>query len=175
MYPVGRGICSVSSPLRVNMGETPPPPKTTDEGVEDFHRVQEHETSVEAGPRPEVPSTPKRRRFSAAYKLAILRELDSCSESGAIGAVLRREGLYSSHIVDWRRKRAAGELQALSPKKRGRPRKPRRPLQSEVERLKRDKARLEEELRKARLIIEVQKKVSAMLDNPNAEPAGSSD
>ena len=86
-------------------------------------------------PDPEVPSTPKRRRFSAAYKLAILRELDSCSESGAIGAVLRREGLYSSHIVDWRRKRAAGELQALSPKKRGRPRKPRRPLQSEVERL----------------------------------------
>ncbi len=116
---------------------------------------------------------PRRRRFSAAYKLAILRELDRCSESGQIGAVLRREGLYSSHIVDWRRKRAAGELQALSPKKTGRPRKQWNPLRTEVERLERDNARLEEELRKARIIIDVQKKLSTILGIALPETDGS--
>lgn len=106
---------------------------------------------------------PKRRRFSAAYKLAILRELDMCSENGQIGAVLRREGLYSSHVANWRKRRAGGELQALSPKKTGRPRKQRNPLEPEVAKLRRDKAELQEELRKARIIIDVQKKLSTIL------------
>ena len=114
-------------------------------------------------PDPEVPSVPKRRRFSAAYKLAILRELDMCSENGQIGAVLRREGLYSSHVANWRKRRAGGELQALSPKKTGRPRKQRNPLEPEVAKLRRDKAELQEELRKARIIIDVQKKLSTIL------------
>ena len=89
-----------------------------------------------------------------------------CSESGQIGAVLRREGLYSSHISLWRKSRAAGELQALSPKKTGRPRKQRNPLEPENAKLRRHNARLQEELRKARIIIDVQKKVAEMLGDP---------
>ena len=110
-------------------------------------------------PDPEVRDRPKRRTFTAKYKLAILRELDACSEPGAVGAVLRREGLYSSHISDWRKKRATGELQALAPRKTGRPAKPRDVLAPEVDRLQRENAVLQEELRKARLIIEVQKRL----------------
>lgn len=119
--------------------------------------------ALAAVPDPEVSARPRRRKFTAAYKLEVLRELDGC-EFGQTGEVLRREGLYSSTITRWRRARAAGELQALSPKKQGRPRQRRNPLSSEVERLERKTAKLEEELRKARLIIEVQKKVSEMLD-----------
>ena len=116
-------------------------------------------------PDPEVTPGPKRRRFTAEYKLRILREMDACTEAGQKGELLRREGLYSSHITAWRRARAVGELQALRPKKTGRPKKDRNPLQAEVARLEREKARLEEELRKARLIIDVQKKVASMLEN----------
>ena len=114
-------------------------------------------------PEPEVLDRPRRRRFTAEYKLRILRELDECTKPGEKGAVLRREGLYSSLTSDWRRKREAGELQALEPRKRGRPAEPRNPLSPAVAQLQRDNARLQEELRKARLIIEVQKKLSAFL------------
>ena len=126
-------------------------------------------------PDPEVSDRPKRRRFTAKYKLAILRELDACTEPGEAGAVLRREGLYSSHISVWRRKRAAGELQGLTPKKLGRPRKQRNPLHSENERLQRRNARLQEELRKARLIIEVQKKLGMIADISMLELSDSDD
>jgi len=87
--------------------------------------------------------------------------------------LLRREGLYSSHLSEWRRKREVGELQALESKKRGRKPKRRDPLAADVARLERDKARLEEELRKARIIIDVQKKLSEMLGLPAAEDSGS--
>ena len=80
-------------------------------------------------------------------------------------ALLRREGLYRSRISEWRKKREAGELLGLAPRKRGRPCKPRNALKPEVERLRRENARLQEELRKARIIIDVQKKVSEMLEN----------
>jgi len=116
-------------------------------------------------PDPEVSDRPKRRTFTAAYKLAILREVDACTELGEIGAILRREGLYSSRISDWRRKRTAGELQSLAPRRQGRSRRQRNPLQQENERLRRESERLQEELRKARIIIEVQKKVAELLDN----------
>jgi transposase len=124
-------------------------------------------------PDPEVSDRPKRRRFTAKYKLAILRELDACKESGQVGALLRREGLFSSHVTNWRRAREAGELQGLTPKKLGRPRKQRNPLQPENERLMRQNARLQEELRKARLIIDVQKKVAQMLGDPIPETSES--
>ena len=120
-------------------------------------------------PDPEVSDRPKRRRFTAKYKLAILRELDGVSEPGEVGAVLRREGLYSSHIAEWRRKRAAGELQGLSPRKQGRPPKERNPLSADLARLERENTRLLEELRKARLIIEVQKKVAQILGSETDE------
>lgn len=126
-------------------------------------------------PDPEVADRPQRRRFSAEYKLRILRELDACTKPGEKGAILRREGLYSSLTSDWRQKRAAGELQALSPRKRGRPAKPRNPLAPEVAKLERENARLQEELRKARLIIDVQKKLSAILELESASEAESDD
>src|SRR5216117_4564333 len=90
-------------------------------------------------PDPEVPEKAKRRRFSAEYKLAILREADRCTQPGQIGALLRRERLYSSHLVDWRRQRDTGALQALA-RKRGRP--PADPAAGELTRLRRDNQRL---------------------------------
>ena len=125
-------------------------------------------------PDPEVRDGPRRRTFTASYKLTVLREADACTEPGQIGALLRREGLYSSHLSDWRKKRAAGELQGLAPGKRGRKRTPRNPLADQVARLERDKAKLEEELRKARLIIDVQKKLSEILGLPASDDGESS-
>ena len=124
-------------------------------------------------PDPEVSDRPRRRKFTAKYKLAVLRELDGCTEPGQVGAVLRREGLYSSHIANWRRAREAGELHGLAPKKLGRPRKPRNLLQPENERLWRENARLQEELRKASVIIDVQKKLSTILGISLPETDGS--
>ena len=114
-------------------------------------------------PDPEVPEKAKRRRFSAEYKLAILREADACTEPGQIGALLRRERLYSSHLVDWRRQRDAGALEALA-RKRGR--KPVDPMQAEVEQLRRANERLAKRLGQAEKIIEIQGKVSELLGIP---------
>ena len=119
--------------------------------------------SLKPVPDPEVLDRPKRRTFTAAYKLNILRELDALTEPGQVGEVLRREGLYSSHICDWRRLRALGELQALEPKKTGRPKKEHHPLELRLAEAERKAARLDDELSKAHLIIDVQKKVSEML------------
>lgn len=108
----------------------------------------------------EVSARPKRRTFKAAYKLRILKELDD-AVPGGIGAILRREGLYSSHATTWRQEREEGALAALG-KKRGR--KPTRTAgDDEVERLKREVARLNGRLAQAELIIGIQKKVSALL------------
>jgi transposase-like protein len=117
-------------------------------------------------PDPEVPERPARRRFSAEYKLAVLREVETATEPGAVGAILRREGLYSSHLVEWRRARDRGALEAL-----GRPRcRPRpHPLAREVERLRRHTTRLEQRLATAERIIEIQGKVSELLGIPLAQ------
>lgn len=120
-------------------------------------------------PDPEVMDRPRRRKFTAEYKLRILRELDAVTEPGQVGEVLRREGLYSSHIVDWRRKREAGELHGLGSKPQGRPKRDRNPLEPRVAQLERELGRAQEELRKAHLIIEVQKKVSEMLGIPTPD------
>ena len=120
-------------------------------------------------PDPEVLDRPRRRTFTAEYKLRIIREADSCRGPGEIGALLRREGLYSSHLSDWRRKRESGELQALTPRKTGRKRKARNPLADENARLEREKRKLQEQLRKANLIIEVQKKLSEILAQDDEE------
>lgn len=114
----------------------------------------------------------KRRTYTAEYKLKILREADEAvasGEPGSLGALLRREGLYSSHLVTWRQQREAGELAALTPKKRGRP-TTRNPLAEEVEKLRREKASLEEKLRKAEIVIDVQKKVAALLGETLPDP-----
>ncbi len=111
-------------------------------------------------PDPEVPERPQRRRFTAEYKLRILKEADACTEPGQIGALLRREGLYSSHLVDWRRQRDAGALEALG-KRRGRPRPD--PKDKEIARLRTDNVRLRRRLEQAEKVIEVQGKVSELL------------
>ena len=125
-------------------------------------------SAAQTRPEAEVVERPKRRRFTAEYRLAILREADACTERGQVGALLRREGLYSSHLVDWRRQRDAATLAALG-QKRGR--KPARPEEVENDRLRRENARLTEELTKARLVIDVQGKVSALLGLVGAESA----
>jgi len=104
---------------------------------------------------------PKRRRFSAEYKLAILDEYASLTDPGAKGALLRREGLYSSHLVEWRRARDAGALRALRPQSR--PAR-RTPEQVEIARLQRRNERLSDELAKHRLALEIQGKASELLE-----------
>ena len=113
-------------------------------------------------PDPEVSQIAKRRRFSADYKLNILRQADTCSQSGDIAA-LRSEGLYASHLSTWRRQREAGSLQALKPKTRGRNPAHKNPLAAENARQQREIKRLELRLKKAEIIIDVQKKVSEIL------------
>ena len=114
-------------------------------------------------PNPEVEERPKRRQYSAEYKLRVLREVESAPEGG-IGAVLRREGLYSSHINTWRRQREDGQLEGLTPKKRG-PKTKRRndPVAKENAKLRRETARLKQRLEQAEKIIEIQKKVSEIM------------
>ena len=123
-----------------------------------------------APPDPEVPEQARRRRFSAEYKLRILREADACAESGEIGALLRREGLYSSLLSTWRRQREQGALEGLRSKKRGLKAALRDAKTQEIERLRKDNERLQRRLDQAELIIDVQKKVSALLGIPLKSP-----
>ena len=121
-------------------------------------------------PDSEVVAKPKRRTFPTEYKIRILEEADSASAiPGGVGALLRREGLYSSHLTKWRRERQAGILEALKPRKRG-PRSERNPLVEENEKLRRQVGQLTEKLRKAEIIIDVQKKVSMLLGHPIVDP-----
>lgn len=135
-------------------------------------------------PDPEVAAKPKRRQYSAQYKLEILRETDACTKPGEIGSILRREGLYSSILSAWRAQRDAGTLAGLKPKKRGRKAKPTdardeqiKALQKEKRTLERDKARLEARLHKADLMLDLQKKCSEILGItfPSAPPSDESD
>ena len=123
-------------------------------------------------PSPEVLEKPIRRRFAAAYKAKIVGEADACTEMGQVGELLRREGLYSSHLSTWRRQRDEGGLAGLEPKRRGRKPKAKNPLADEVAQLRRENLRMKEKLRQAELIIDVQKKVSEMLSIPLKSPDG---
>lgn len=119
-------------------------------------------------PDPEVEPKPNRRQFSAAEKLRILEEADRCTVPGQIGALLRREGIYSSHLSKWRWLRKQGQLQALRPQHRG-PKVIHTPEQEEIARLQRENARLHAKLAHAEAIIDIQKKVSARLGLPPTE------
>ena len=127
-----------------------------------------HPWPMDTVPDPEVRERPVRRRFTAAYKLAVLDELDHATAPGAKGAILRREGLYSSHVTEWRRLRALGGLEAL-----GRPRGPRPqdPLVAENERLRGKVEHLEARLTRAEKVIAVQGNVSALLRELSLESA----
>ena len=118
---------------------------------------------------------PRRRTFTAEYRAAILAECDATSDPGGIGAILRREGLYSSHLVDWRRRRAEGGLKGLAPKKTGRPPKSPtdRSAEKELERLRRENAALTEKLRRSQIIVEAQKKLAEVLASLAPPTSGS--
>jgi transposase len=122
---------------------------------------------VASSPDPEVPAKAQRRKFSAEDKKRILEEVDRAAGRGGIGAVLRREGIYSSTLYAWRKERDAAVHKAFS-QKRG-PRTQRNPLTGENERLRRQNQRLQEELEKAHIVIDVQKKVAKLLGYPIAE------
>ena len=107
----------------------------------------------------------KRRRFTAEYKQRILAAVDQAKGSSGIGALLRREGLYSSLLSTWRRERDTAALQALAPQKRG-PKSKRDPIAEENQQLRRETLRLTEELRKAEIVIDIQKKVATLLGRP---------
>ena len=123
-------------------------------------------------PDPEVLAQPKRRTFTAAYKAHIVEEAQECAESGQIGVLLRREGLFSSTLTQWRRQYQSGALQGLKDNKRGRKRT-RDARDLELEHLRRENERLSKKLSQAELIIDIQKKVSAMLGNPIETPPNS--
>ena len=125
---------------------------------------------VSCSPDPEVVPKASRRTFSAAEKLRILNEADACTQSGQIGALLRREGLYSSHLVKWRRLRAAGQLQALAPQPRGPKPTLSDPLAEELAQLRKENARLQARLAQAELIIDVQKKLAQLLGETHPAP-----
>ena len=116
-------------------------------------------------PDPEVAARSARRRFTGDYKRSIVEQADACEDTGAIGALLRREGLYSSQLSTWRRQARQGELAALAPKKRGR-KTTVSPLVEENQKLLATNARLTKRLENAELIIDVQKKLAALLGRP---------
>ncbi len=115
---------------------------------------------------PELSSRPGRRTFTVEDKLRILAETDQASQSGGVGAILRREGLYSSTLTDWRHQRAAGAYGALTPAKRGPKVPPLNPLTAELAGARRENARLQWRLDRAEAIIDLQKKVAALLGIP---------
>lgn len=126
-------------------------------------------------PTTEVVAKAQRRQFSAEYKRRVLHEADAC-DRGELGALLRREGLYSSHLAEWRRARDEGELAALEPQKRGPKSEAPNPLARRLAEVERENARLKAENTKLEIICEVQKKLSQLLGVtlPTAPPAGES-
>lgn len=155
-------------PIKVQGTILEPEPDTVE--TEGAHRATGVSTvpggadkSAFSPPDPEVPENKRRRKFTAKYKLRILAEVDSCTELGQVGSLLRREGLYSSNLTAWRKQRENGLLQSMSPKKRGRKRKEINPLARRVAQLETENRRLQQKLKKAETIIEVQKKISEIL------------
>ena len=133
-----------------------------------LQRAGVHPWPMDKIPDPEVPERPTRRRFSGAYKLAILNELDQAAGPGAKGAIMRREGLYSSSITEWRRQRAANNSESLA---RARGPQPADPLVAENERLRNKVDHLQVRLARAEKVIAVQGNVSALLRELSLESA----
>jgi len=116
----------------------------------------------------QVAAKPRRRTYTAEYKRRILKEADACRTPGAIGALLRREGLYSSHLVQWRRARGRGELAALTPKKRGRKPMPVDPRDRKIAELQRQLAQMTGRAERAEALVDAQKNLAALLGRPGA-------
>jgi transposase len=111
----------------------------------------------------EVLERAKRRQFTSEYKLRIVREAERCRSDSAIGALLRREGLYSSHLVNWRKLAEQGQLEGLAARKRGRKGKKSDPAAKELEKLRRENQKLKADLEEVRVLLDFQKKVAGML------------
>jgi transposase len=120
-------------------------------------------STSEAAPSNEVLAKPERRRFTAEYKRQVLREADACKKPGELGALLRREGLYTSHLSAWRRARERGEISGLAPKKRGRKARQRHERDERIVELERDVQKLKKRAERAEALVEIQKKVSQLL------------
>jgi transposase-like protein len=151
--------------MSVKNGGAAPPREGTASAVREAAKSGASERAVS-------PGQPKRKKYTLEFKLRILHDADAAVESGvpgALGELLRREGIYSSHLTTWRAQRQAGEFAGLSPKKRG-PKPTKNPLADELARLQRENARLQQELEKARTIIDVQKKVAALLGETLSQP-----
>ena len=114
----------------------------------------------------QVTAKPKRRTYTAEYKRRILKEADACATPGAVGALLRREGLYSSHLVMWRRARERGELTALAPKKRGRKAMPVDARDRRIADLERQLTEMTGRAERAEALVDAQKKLAALLGRP---------
>lgn len=125
------------------------------------HSSQHNGGHPDAQPNPEMVPKAKRRNFTASYKLGILDEVERCNQPGQIGAVLRREGLYSSHLTTWRRQREAGQIAGLTPQKRGRKKDEQA---AEMASLRRENEKLRRKLEQADLIIAAQKKLAQALE-----------
>ena len=138
----------------------------TDDGTKGGRRPTVVPSPVAASP--ELSNRPRRRTFTVQDKLRILADTDRAAETGGIGTILRREGLYSSTLTDWRRQRDAGAFGALVPSKRGRKTVEANPLAAELALARRDNARLTQRLIRAEAIIDIQKKVAELLGIPLA-------
>lgn len=125
------------------------------------------ESATPRMPSAAVPEKPKRRSFTPEYKMRIVEEADACTQPGEIGALLRREGIYSSHLMDWRREYRSGAAQGLARRRRGP--KGKDALVRQKEELEGQVTRLQQRLRQAERIIEIQKKVSELLGIPLTE------
>ena len=134
-----------------------------DDALEGARRATGNASSIAPPPDPEVAATARRRQFGSADRQRILAAADGCNAAGEIGALLRREGIYSSQLATWRKQRVAAERAALAPKKRGRKADPGLAEARRMDQLTRENDRLRRQLAQARTIIDVQKKVSALL------------
>jgi transposase-like protein len=137
--------------------------------IQPLFEVDARKVALGTTPDPEVAALPKRRQFSAAYKRRIVREANACQVPGEVGALLRREGLYSSHLTHWRREVEAGENAALAPKPRGPKPDLAKAESRRNEALEREVARLRHKLERAEQIIEAQKKLCELLGLPMGE------
>jgi transposase-like protein len=145
------------------MGETLTPPEfIVEEGGESVGEMSEFNAAIVI-PEVEVAEKAVRRQFSAEYKRRILKEADACTQEGEIGALLRREGLYSSHLAVWRAARERGASAGLAPKKRGPKAAPPDPRDRKIVELERETRRLKSRLERAEALVDLQKKVSMIL------------
>lgn len=127
------------------------------------------ETPVAVGAEDvQVAAKPRRRTYTAEYKRRVLKEADACTAPGAVGALLRREGLYSSLLVEWRRARGRGELAALTSKPRGRKPRPVDPRDRKISELERQLAQMTGRAERAEALVEAQKNLAALLGRPGA-------